>query len=607
MAKRPERPLIPHRAPATVKYEVRSEWLLGTSRVELRQLEDHQSGTVLHLATGELETVPLSYLQPVRTAQSEEAPAVVQRSPEEWERAALEEHAVRAYVEAGQTPAARAHALDVLGISERTLRDKVRRWTNDPSVAGMMSRTNGRPVGSTKANGHDRQKLISEIICEVRLSPTISANNLYQQLLHSETLDCTIPSLATIGRLLQQVRQDPRNFSGQMGREYRYDRKPIAGALTADRPLAVVEMDSTVVDVHIRHPYIDVPIGRPWLTMAIDRFSRIILGIYISLDPPGALSTALCLRNTVLPKEDWLEKIGATGCIFPGYGLMQEFYTDNGSEFKHGGLDSAFKAYGIRHTFRPPGDPAKGGIIERAIGTFMKKVRLLPGASHSDILKRAPKDVHKSASMTLQELELYVVHAVSLYHQTQHEGIYMPPVTRWMQAWNINGIKAAPKLPRDPENFAISVLPLKRVCISRGTVTISRLRFGHSGLNKLHGRHIVRYDPRDCDRVYVQTQDGFVVAEKLDPTIPSMSFYEWAEWRRRHRNAEPFNPEQLAKDLAAVRKARESQAKRGQTKPARAHARQLSHDDVRPVSTPVRIPFARALGRILRGRVDGDE
>lgn len=606
MAKRPERPVIPLSPPMRVKYEPRSEWLLGTSRVELRQLEDHQRATVVHHTTGAFETVPLSELKPIRTAAVQDAPAVVDRPTEEWIRAALEETVVRQYVEASQTPAARVVALNSLGISERTLRDKVKKWTNNPTPAGMMNRPNGRPVGSKGRDGYTHHKLREAIIREVKMCPDISARRLHEEFMHGGMLDCKVPSLATIGRLLLEVRRDPRNFSGQVGKELKYALKPIEGALTAESPLQKVEMDGTLVDVHIRHPHLDVPIGRPWLTVAIDWYTRVILGIYLSLDPPGALSTAICLRNAVLPKNDWLEGIGASGCVFPGYGLMREIYTDNGPEFKNGALDSAFQAYNIKHSFRPPGDPAKGGIIERAIGTLMKEVRLLPGASYSDRLKGTPKDIHKRATKTLQEVEKYLAHVISKYHQTIHEGVFMRPLVRWQQAWHINGIHAAPELPLDQNNFLIALLPFKSVSVIRGTVTISRIKFGHSALNQLHGKHQVRFDPRDSTRVYVKVAGGFVEAQKLDPSIPSMSFYEWQEWRRQNRDADPVNPEQLAKDLEVMRSARQARAKRGELRSARAHARQLAHEDIRPQTTSAQIPFARPLGRIPRGHVDGD-
>jgi len=43
------------------------------------------------------------------------------------------------------------------------------------------------------------------------------------------------------------------------------------------------------------------------LTLAIDVYSRMVVGFCISLDPPGAISTGLCIAHAVLPKEAWLE------------------------------------------------------------------------------------------------------------------------------------------------------------------------------------------------------------------------------------------------------------------------------------------------------------
>ena len=50
------------------------------------------------------------------------------------------------------------------------------------------------------------------------------------------------------------------------------------------------------------------PIGRPWLTLAIDVHTHMVAGFLVSLDPPQATSVALCLTHAVLPKEGWLSR-----------------------------------------------------------------------------------------------------------------------------------------------------------------------------------------------------------------------------------------------------------------------------------------------------------
>jgi putative transposase len=84
---------------------------------------------------------------------------------------------------------------------------------------------------------------------------------------------------------------------------------PIEGAFPgADWPLAVVQIDHTKLDIILVDDIHRRPIGRPWITLAIDVFSRMIAGFYISFDPPGALAAGLCIAHAILPKEKWLAK-----------------------------------------------------------------------------------------------------------------------------------------------------------------------------------------------------------------------------------------------------------------------------------------------------------
>src|SRR5665213_3035711 len=110
----------------------------------------------------------------------------------------------------------------------------------------------------------------------------------------------------------------------------------------------------------------------------IDRLTRVVLGILLSLEAPSRLSVGLCMHHGVFHKQAWLTTLGIPEGCWPGFGLPTVFYTDNASDFRALSVRRAMELYTIQQKFRPPGDPAAGGIIERAIGTFMTKVRLLP-------------------------------------------------------------------------------------------------------------------------------------------------------------------------------------------------------------------------------------
>ncbi len=69
------------------------------------------------------------------------------------------------------------------------------------------------------------------------------------------------------------------------------------------------------------------------MTVAIDVYSRMILGINISFDPPGAMGTGLCISNAILAKETYLQKLGVDGS-WGCWGVMETIHVDNAKEFR---------------------------------------------------------------------------------------------------------------------------------------------------------------------------------------------------------------------------------------------------------------------------------
>ncbi|WP_341858101.1 hypothetical protein [Sinorhizobium medicae] len=63
-----------------------------------------------------------------------------------------------------------------------------------------------------------------------------------------------------------------------------------------------MKADVFVVDEETRQP-----IGRPWLTLAMDVCSRMVMGFYLTMDAPSRLSTSLCLLHSVFDKSAWLQ------------------------------------------------------------------------------------------------------------------------------------------------------------------------------------------------------------------------------------------------------------------------------------------------------------
>jgi len=63
------------------------------------------------------------------------------------------------------------------------------------------------------------------------------------------------------------------------------------------------KIDHTFVDVIVVDQEQRLPIGRPWLTLAIDVATRMVAGFHISLWAPSTVSLCLALSHAVLAKR----------------------------------------------------------------------------------------------------------------------------------------------------------------------------------------------------------------------------------------------------------------------------------------------------------------
>ena len=289
---------------------------------------------------------------------------------------------------------------------------------------------------------------------------------------------------------------------------------PAIGLLEATWPLSLVQIDHTLVDVIVVDSVTRVPIQRPWLTLAIDVWSRCVVGFHLSLEAPSATSVALCIAHAVLPKSPWLaeRKIEAD---WPIHGLMARLHLDNGKDFHSEALRRGCEQYGIAIDYRPVRTPHYGGHIERLIGTMMGKVHLLPGTTFSNVAEKGTTEPEKKAAMTIDELERWLVQAIAgLYHRTVHRALGIPPLIAWERGLAGDGVTpgcGAPASVSDARRFLIDFLPAERRMIRRDGVSLHSIHYWSDILRVWIGephKALVRYDPRDLSRLYLLAPDG---------------------------------------------------------------------------------------------------
>jgi putative transposase len=442
------------------------------------------------------------------------APELSSVSTAQWEEARRVLPVVRGLADnPARTRADVMAAGAALGYGPTRIYTLLRRYLADPRLTSLLPQPPGRKRGVSQCRA-EIDSMINEVVDAVYLTrqrPRISDVEIELRKRCRE-VGLKPPSRKAI---TARVRSKPpyEVTARREGHKAARDRfAPATGSLEAGWPLALVQIDHTLVDVIVVDGVTRAPIQRPWLTLAIDVCSRCVLGFHLSLESPSATSVALCVAHSVLPKMQCLSK-WKIEADWP-HGLMSRLHLDNAKEFRSEALRRGCEQYGIAIDYRPVRTPHYGGHIERLIGTMMGKVHLLPGTTFSDVRAKGDWDPEKTAAMTIEELERWLAHAITgVYHGTLHRALGTTPLAAWKRGIlgdaNTPG-RGEPVIVSDERRFLIDFLPIERRLIRREGVSLHSIHYWSDVLRTWIGaqqKMIVRYDPRDLSRIYLLAPD----------------------------------------------------------------------------------------------------
>ncbi|WP_189379706.1 MULTISPECIES: Mu transposase C-terminal domain-containing protein [unclassified Mesorhizobium] len=402
-------------------------------------------------------------------------------------------------------------ASEELGLSERSIYALVRRYRR---AGGLLSSL--APQSSPGGRGKARLSRAAEQI----IADAIRDEYLTRQKKRAEAVVRAVRERAIAAGITPPAANTVRARVGAVKAELAARRRdgarsaaarrlaPSAGMTPlAVRPMAVLQIDHTPVDLILVDDAYRKSVGRPWLTVAIDVMSRCIAGFLVSFDPPCATSVGLCLTHAALPKDGYLRHLGIEGFDWPVEGKPERLYVDNAAEFHADALTRGCEQHGIELDYRPVATPHFGGIVERLIGTLMMMVHELPGTTFSNPAERGEYDSDATACLTLAELERWLALAiVGRYHNEVHDGIDEPPLTRWRRGVSASG-SACPV--SDPRAFLVDFLPVLRRPVTREGVRADHIAYYSDALRPFIAAReslpsfVIRRDPRDLSRIFL--------------------------------------------------------------------------------------------------------
>ncbi len=224
---------------------------------------------------------------------------------------------------------------------------------------GLLPRTKKQGNRLPKAPLASRELLdtfIAEHFETPRQAPASSVYLAYSRTCEQQNL--TALSRSTFYHRLS-LRRSFEQISKRKGAKVAYNKSEYFGELTystprhGDRPFAIVHIDHTQLDLELRSSSTGRLLGRPWLTLLIDAYSRRILAVYLTFDAPSYRACMMALRICV-------QRFGR----FPNAVVV-----DGGKEFHSVYFDTLLARYHCIKKTRPGAKPRFGSVIERLFAT----------------------------------------------------------------------------------------------------------------------------------------------------------------------------------------------------------------------------------------------
>ncbi len=288
------------------------------------------------------------------------------------------------------------------------------------------------------------------------------------------------------------------------------------------RILERVEIDHTMLNLFVVDEQDGLPIGRPYITACIDKYSALVPGWHIGFNQGGYESIMLCLQHAFLPKPDYRALYG-TEHDYPVYGLFEKLCIDNGRDFKSANLKNALAELGIIREEMPKETPWFKGSIERYFRSVNQRLlKGKPGYTFENVVALGDYDAQKDAVISLSAfLEIFHIFMVDIYPYTWHTGLEAIPMQQWQESAQL----FAPDLFEDATALKRILLPsAKRVLQAKGIEWKRNFYRGPelARLREFHGKEKIRfkYNPDDMDVVYVRdsgSPTGWVEFHSTNP------------------------------------------------------------------------------------------
>jgi len=177
----------------------------------------------------------------------------------------------------------------MFGVTERTVRRWLSIYRKNPDIVALLPKSRGQSVG-TRRLAPVIERLLNDVIdtwaAKAEHLPVAWIREECKRRARSGQL--SMPSRHAIDARLRDRGLD------SLGRQRFVSKGNAADVLTprSRKALEIVQMDHTLVDIMVVDEVLRQSMGRPWITVAFDIATRVVLGFALRLEPPSATDCA---------------------------------------------------------------------------------------------------------------------------------------------------------------------------------------------------------------------------------------------------------------------------------------------------------------------------
>lgn len=402
-------------------------------------------------------------------------------------------------------------------ISERTFYRWVGNWRDAEEqygygYLGLLPKQKKDILGSQSKLSSQTQKVIDEFISNDYLNFKQKGKYAAYCTLQKACSDRGLipPSYKTFVKNIRKVPQYETKLRRQ-GKRVAYESECFYWELElttprhGDRPFEICHIDHTQLDIELVSYESKINLGRPWATFLIDAYSRRLLAIYLTFDPPSYRSCMMVMRE----------------CVRRHGRFPATLVVDGGKEFQSVYFETLLAAYSCTKKTRPAAKPRFGSVCERIFGTA--NTMLIHNLQGNTQMTRNPRGVTKSvnpknlAIWTLCSLYQNLCDwAYEFYDNKEHPAFSQSPRSMYESGLVKTGLRSH-KIIQYDDNFRIFTLPTTtkgtaKVVPNNG-VKINKIYYWHNSFRNSEVEKTqvsVRYDPYDMGIAYAYVKNQWV-------------------------------------------------------------------------------------------------